>query len=212
MAGQQPVGRWVNPFPTGELARIAENVERSAEDVVDANDQLAHQAFAFVREHPVDAMTLGLKKLVWTFHYTELPNAGDPSWEASHSWMFGVPGFPVTFGIVFSLALGAGVLEWNRFPRKALAGSFLAVGIATAVVFFTNGRFRLIMVPPLLIGAGLACDRFILHFTRVRLRHEAFGPRVWRQASVLSPLFTRLDISVTILAPGDLAECGRPGA
>ena len=117
------------------------------------------------------------KKLLWTVTDRELPNTDDIEWVTAHSWLFWRPLFPLSFGMVLPLALAGAVLmgrQWREHP--SLAG-LLVAGLMTGVVFFTNARFRLILVPPVLLLAAIAIDRLpAMLATWKRTRRAVLGP------------------------------------
>jgi len=159
--GNNALADGVNPFPTGALEHTVDDIRSATGDPIEANERLQALALSFLSSQPGAAASLALKKLVWTFTDAELPNAGDPTWEASHSWLFSVPGFPFSFGLLLPLALIGATLGWRKLPRPALLIGFVVTGVITCTVFFTNGRFRLVMVPPLLVLAGSGCADII---------------------------------------------------
>src|SRR5262249_29180574 len=116
-------------------------------------------ALAFVRDMPGHALGLLWKKLLWTLSDRELPNTDDIEWVTAHSWLFSRPLFPLSFGILLPLACaGAWLLGRQWRDCASLAGVLLA-GLLTCVVFFTNARFRLILVSPVVLLAAVALDR-----------------------------------------------------
>jgi tetratricopeptide (TPR) repeat protein len=157
--GNNPHADGVNPFIFGSLEPVADEVRAQAATGVDADRIFRRRALAFLRDEPGQALRLLWKKLLWTLNDRELPNTDDIEWVTGHSWLFRRPLFPLSFGMVLPLAL-AGVWMLGRQWREhtTLAGLFLT-GLATGVVFFTNARFRLIIVPPVLLLAAVALDR-----------------------------------------------------
>lgn len=162
--GNNPDADGVNPFVHGPLARVVAEVEAQSTDPVE-RDQ------AFRARAELDAGLLA-KKLVWTFSRRELPNAADIPWQTAQSWVFQPPVFPLGFGLLLPLAcIGALVPRARKRELLALAGP-VAAAVASCVVFFTNARFRLPMMPSLLVLAGLAIEPALraLHRPRADLR------------------------------------------
>jgi hypothetical protein len=173
--GNNPHADGVNPFIYGALEPVAGAVRAQARTSVDADRMFRRYAVAFIRDNPAHALRLLGMKLLWTLTDRELPNTDDIEWVTGHSWLFWRPLFPLSFGIVLPFALaGAWLLGRQWCAHTALAGIFLT-GLATGVVFFTNARFRLILVPTVLLLAGVALDR-ARALARERTRRTLLGP------------------------------------
>jgi hypothetical protein len=157
--GNNPDADGVNPFIYGPLERVVDEVRATASTGVDVDRIFLHRAGAFIRGDADHALRLAWKKLLWTLSDRELPNSDDIEWVTGQSWLFWRPVFPLSFGMVLPFAcVGAACLgaQWRKCAP--LAG-LLVCGIVTDVVFFTNARFRLILVPPILLLAAVAFDR-----------------------------------------------------
>ena len=149
----------VNPFIYGPLQPVAGEVRAQSVTSADADRIFRRRTVAFVRQAPAQALRLLWKKLLWTLNNRELPNTDDIEWVTAHSWLFWRPVFPLSFGMLLPFACAGAVLLGRQWPQCAsLAGLFIT-GVVTGVVFFTNARFRLILVPPVLLLAAMALDR-----------------------------------------------------
>jgi hypothetical protein len=148
--GNNPEADGVNPFVHGQLAAVVQEVEASTADPVERDR-------AFRARARLSAGLL-LKKLVWTFSSRELPNAADIHWETEQSWVYHRPWFPLTFALVLPLAL-AGAIHFSRRWRDhvVLLGP-VAAALAACIVFFTCARFRLVMMPSLIVLASCALE------------------------------------------------------
>ncbi len=152
--GNNPNADGVSPFITPELEPTADAIRTTAGGDARLADRLfRNQAEQFIGDNPWAAVALGFKKLVWTFTNRELPNTSDPDWQSSYSWLFRLPALPLSFGMVLPFAL-AGLPSLRRKSVPVLMAP-VSIALMTCVVFFTNGRFRLIMLPSLLLLAGL---------------------------------------------------------
>ncbi len=162
------------------------------------------KGMTFIRENPRAALRLYGRKLAlyWSSH--EIGRNRDP-YAASESsrvlrallWRHGGFGFP--FGIVAPLALGG--LVGSRIRARAAAEcssvcSFCAY-VVTGVLFFVAARYRLTVVPVLLLFAAAYGQR-IVDFIR---RRRSCRPRPARRRSSRS----RSSIA-TIAAPARLSR------
>ncbi|HVO22621.1 MAG TPA: tetratricopeptide repeat protein [Candidatus Margulisiibacteriota bacterium] len=157
--GNNPHADGVNPFIYGPLESVTEEVRAQATTGVEADRIFRRHAVTFIRDSPGDALRLLWKKLLWTLSDRELPNTDDIEWVTAHSWLFWRPVFPLSFGMLLPLACAGAVVVGRQWRQCAsLAGLFIT-GLVTGVVFFTNARFRLILVPPVSLLAAVALDR-----------------------------------------------------
>ncbi len=149
--GNNPEADGVSPFLSQNQQAEAAAIQRQAGgDAVVADRLFLQQALAFWRDQPMRAAGLLLKKVVWTCTHRELPNTSDIDWQTAQSWLFSAPFLLVGFGVLLPLAL-AGYLQVRQHGHNLLpATTLLALGGATCILFFTNARFRLPMLPPLL--------------------------------------------------------------
>jgi hypothetical protein len=143
----------VDPFLVGPRADAAEAVDRASRDAVEADRRFAAMALHDAAADPGHLAEVLARKVRWALAAKELPNAADIGWQTGQvPWAWVLPGL----GLVLPLA-AAGVAARPR-AGWLLAGP-LAVGIAVQVVFLANARFRLPLVPALLVLAGLAVER-----------------------------------------------------
>jgi hypothetical protein len=157
--GNNPDADGVNPFVFGPLQAVASTVRAEAKDPVDLSHRFMERALSFWYTAPGQAVRLAWKKFLWTWINRELPNTSDIDWQISQSWMFRWPLFPFGFGGVLPFAVAGALLLGRRWRELALLAVPPAIAVGTALLFFTNARFRLIMVPTLLILAAQALDQ-----------------------------------------------------
>jgi 4-amino-4-deoxy-L-arabinose transferase-like glycosyltransferase len=148
--GNNPDADGVNPFVHGRLQAVVEDVEASSPDPVERD-----RAF---RSHAELSAGLVVKKLVWTFSSRELPNAADIHWQTEQSWLWHRPWFPLAFALVLPLACAGAILLGRRWREHVVLLGPIAAALAACVVFFTNARFRLVMLPPLIVLAAVALE------------------------------------------------------
>jgi tetratricopeptide (TPR) repeat protein len=157
--GNNPHADGVSPFLSAPLRQVDRELRAEATDAVELDRLFARQALSFWWHQPRRASALVWKKFLWTWTDRELPNAADIEWKRAHSWLFARPFFPLSFGIVLPLALAGIVIVARQWKQQLLLLGLIAVGTGTAVIFFTNARFRLAMTPALLVFAAVTLDR-----------------------------------------------------
>lgn len=156
--GNNPHADGTDPFPPRPThAALGRAIELHGGDPIGVDRWFLHQVFEFWSSHPRAAAWLLWKKFRWTFVDRELPNTTDIDWQRSYSWLFRLPGFPLSWGPI--LCLAAATLPLPR--RWSLGGpggsALLAAGIASILVcilFFTHARMRVPAAPLLLLLAG----------------------------------------------------------
>jgi hypothetical protein len=165
--GNNPDADGVNPFVHGQLSKVVQEVEASTTDPVERD-----RAF---RGRAQFSLGLLLKKLVWTFSSRELPNAADIHWQTEQSWVYHRPWFPLPFALVLPLAFAGAVLLGRRWRDHVVLLGPIAAALAACIAFFTCARFRLVMIPSLIVLAGCALEPLArsLRFPRQDLRRSA---------------------------------------
>ena len=147
-------------------ATVGANTERGATRFFYA------KAWTFIRDQPGAWLRLLLRKLALTWSGEEIPSGPDlPSLQVQTSFM----GLPLLrFGIIGPLAF-AGL--WFCRRRRDVWIFPLCVVCCTLVltVFVTSGRYRLCMVPAVLILAAIAVDGFLQTWEREDGRSLVIG-------------------------------------
>ncbi|MFC1654910.1 glycosyltransferase family 39 protein, partial [Myxococcota bacterium] len=123
---------------------------------------------------------LGLlgNKLKYYFNAYEVPNNRNYYFSKRFSGLLRLP--LVTFGLILPLALAGIVLSWRGIRKRSVLVFFFLAHLVALVAFFVNARYRLVVVPVLLIYAG------------AMLR--------WFYVQVKKRSWTRLGIVISLLA------------
>lgn len=114
----------------------------------------------YIISNPIEYLALEFKKLVLLFGESENPQSTimDPQYFAdNYSRVLQLPLFHFFFISLFSLA--GFVLLWQNLKKKPLSILFLISGIIGTILFFVNGRFRLMLTPLLIVIASGAIIR-----------------------------------------------------
>ena len=123
---------------------------------------------------------LGLlgNKLKYYFNAYEVPNNRNYYFSKRFSALLRMP--LVTFGLILPLALAGIVLSWRGFRKRSMLVFFFLAHLVALAAFFVNARYRLVVVPVLLIYTGAMLRWFYVQFKK----------RSW----------TRLGIVISLLA------------
>jgi len=159
-------GSWLLD-PAGR-AFLAERFDKPAITLVQADSLWADAALASVREKPLRATGLWLKK-VWLhlqgWEIDQLTTIG--------GWTRAAPALralPVPYALLVVLGLAGLAASW-RLPAARWWSFTLLALLAVQSVFFVVSRYRLALVPALALLAGLAAAR-LLALDRVSLRRQ----------------------------------------
>ncbi|HEY5945326.1 MAG TPA: glycosyltransferase family 39 protein, partial [Kofleriaceae bacterium] len=121
----------------------------------EVSDYYRARALALIRDDPGGYLVHVGKKALVFFHGHELASNYDLYTARKDSpvlavTLFHARGLYLPFGLIAPLGLVGLVLAWRRPGAKLLAG-FVAVQLATAMIFFVTARFRAPSVPVLTI-------------------------------------------------------------
>lgn len=130
------------------------------------------KAFEFLRAHPGSALRLYARKLVALTNNLEVRNNRDFQFAASNESQV-LRFLPVRFALVFALGV-YGLLWWRRATKPGVGWVlvYLACAAGTVLAYFVAGRLRLIVLPGLLVFAGIGVERCA----------RAFTEKQWREA------------------------------
>jgi tetratricopeptide (TPR) repeat protein len=123
---------------------------------------------------------LGLlgNKLKYYFNAYEVPNNRNYYFSRRFSWLLRMP--LCTFGLILPLALAGMVLSWRGFRKRSVLIFFFLSHLVALAAFFVNARYRLVVVPVLLVYTGAMLRWFYIQLKK----------RSW----------TRLGVVVSLLA------------
>lgn len=150
-------GRDLPRFEEEDAKRIAEEEAGHALKPSEISRFWFAKAFHFIRSQPRRWLRLTLRKIRLFFFGYEIPDFEDYylARRFSRVLRFGTVGY----GLVCPLALlgmGLGLSQWRRLSLLYLYALF---GIASIVVCYIFGRYRLSAVVPMLVFAGFALKR-----------------------------------------------------
>jgi tetratricopeptide (TPR) repeat protein len=152
----------------GEVEKIAADLHKDVECRTEAEQVVGHplkytevsdfytrETLRYLRESPGPFLSMLVRKTYLFWSNYEIP-------QVEHFGYFrrfspAIAGPVLTFGIVGPLALVGMILSWKRVSRFLLVYLYIAAFSISVIAFFVLDRYRLPIVPPLLIFASLAC-------------------------------------------------------
>ena len=149
-----------------DATAIAERARGRKLRVAEVSSYWFRRALAFMARQPGAALRLTLRKLRMFLGAAERSNTTFIYyfWERAGLGKVPLPGY----GLVATLGLAGMIVAWPRRRRLAVPYLFAITYAAGVVAFFVNARFRLPVVPPLVIFAAAA---------------GAYGVEAWRRRS-----------------------------
>ena len=151
-------------------------VEAGLQRHVDHSGFFFEQSWEYIRSHPLDYIALLARKTYLLWHGEETGrNQGIYYWRnysdvlAATLWKQ-VIAFP--FGLVAPLALIGLFLAWRR-DGVTLPMVFVGVYALSVIAFFITARYRIPLVPVLLVYAAYAGHRLVLAVRQGRFRSTA---------------------------------------
>jgi tetratricopeptide (TPR) repeat protein len=155
--GERAMGAYVKPEgldiytdPTGKT--IAEADEGRSLKPSEVSAYWTGRALEFIRGHPVRFLSNLARKVFFFWSVYEVPQIEHLQFERRYSWLLRIPS--PSFGIVCPLGILGIILALRRRKEAYLLLLFILAYSTTIVVFFVVARYRLPMIPALLVFAG----------------------------------------------------------
>jgi len=167
----KPEGLNVYTDPTGEtIAEAAEGRDLKPSEV---SAYWAGRAFRFIREKPGRFLANLARKVFFFWSVFEVPQIEHIQFERRYSWLLRIPS--PSFGIVCPLGVLGIILGLRKRPRAYLLFLFVLAYSITIISFFVVARYRLPMIPALLVFAGYTVQWWIAEGTRRNYRKVGYS-------------------------------------
>ncbi|RPJ41734.1 MAG: hypothetical protein EHM19_11280 [Candidatus Latescibacterota bacterium] len=167
-----------------DMIRIAEESAGRTLRRSDVSDYWTGRAIAFLREEPGRAAALFAKKAYLVFNDFEVSNNQGIYFFRRFSGVFSAFA-RFGFGLLFPLAAaGAVLIRWDR--RRALLPLFLATYAGSIVLFFVTARFRMPLVPVLMLPAATALGGWSAALRKTWDRRRTVSVAVFASALLFS--------------------------
>lgn len=151
---------------------LAEHAEGRKLSPSEVSKFYSDRAWRYIGEQPFDWLALMLRKVALVFTSIEMVDTEDQYTHAESSIVLWSAGVLFHFGIVFPLAVLGVFVSWHRRERLLPLYLMFTIYTATLVVFYVFARYRLPLVPFLMLFAGVAATEgraFISGLERSRL-------------------------------------------
>jgi 4-amino-4-deoxy-L-arabinose transferase-like glycosyltransferase/Flp pilus assembly protein TadD len=189
----------IRPSIAGQAHDVREVAGRAMGRVVtdeEASDYFVDLALTWVRTNPVDALSLFAKKFVFVFHGQQVPLPYSYPFyvEETDAWLRYLP---VGSWLLMPLGLvGLGVLARRHHNREDVLIwlAFVPLYAGSVALFFVADRYRLPLLVPMCVGAGVALDALA----------GAIRARAW--SGILLPSTAGLLLFALVNTPAELTD------
>jgi len=171
LMGNNPTATGAFTYPSGEIAERFRELTRGKSQA-EADRVAFRLAFDFIRHNPGQALGLYLRKLRMFWSPEEIGNNISIPYFRQISFLRWLPGF----GLILPAAVVGAVLALRRFRRFALVYAFVLIYAVVIASFIVVARYRLAVVPFLIIFAGVTVSEFV----------RLLADRRWKRAVLLA--------------------------
>jgi len=151
-------GRGAPEYERTDATELAEHAAGRALTPAEVSGYWTDRALAFVTDQPGAWLRLMWRKVALVFNATEMLDTEAQESHAEWSWPLRFGGLIGHFGLLTPLAVAGLMLAWRDRSRLAVLYVMLAAYAASVVMFYVFARYRLPLVPMLLLfaSAGIA--------------------------------------------------------
>ncbi len=151
-------GRGAPEYERTDATELAEHALGRTLTPAEVSGYWTTRAVDFITGQPAAWLRLTGRKVVLLFNATEMIDTEAQESHAEWSWPLRVGGWFGHFGLLAPLALAGLVLVWSDRRRLAVLYVMLATYAASVIMFYVFARYRLPLVPMLLLfaAAGVA--------------------------------------------------------
>jgi len=147
-------GRGAPEYERTDATELAEHALGRTLTPADVSRYWTTRALDFITGQPVAWLRLTGRKAVLLFNATEMIDTEAQQSHAEWSWPLRVGGWFGHFGVLAPLALAGLILAWRDRHRLAVLYVMLAAYAASVIMFYVFARYRLPLVPMLLLFAS----------------------------------------------------------
>ncbi len=158
LTGRYNVPDFARPDPVDSERDFHKEAERRTGLTLDSSQASRYwmrEAFRFFKDEPGVILELLTNKVKGTVGNCEIAN--NHSFYSASDFSPLLRWFPLPFAFAFALGIPGLVLGIIRNPKAALLLIPLLTVLTTMLLFYTSSRFRMPLVPYLLIGMGMTC-------------------------------------------------------
>jgi tetratricopeptide (TPR) repeat protein len=149
-------GRGAPEYERIDATELAEHALGRPLTPAEVSQYWTDKAFAFITGSPGAYLTLQARKVALLLNATEMIDTESQESHAEWSWVLRVGGWVGHFGLLVPLGLAGALLTWRDRSRLAILHVMTVAYAASVVMFYVFARYRLPLVPLLLLFAAAA--------------------------------------------------------
>ncbi len=157
---------FVRPHPETEQIDFKAEAEKRSGHSLKATEISGfwyRQGFLFIKHHPGQWLRLLWKKTRFFFNNFEIPDNHGYTFDRHH-FLFALYLAPLSFGIIFPLAIFGMAITWRRWQSLSFLFLFFIFYSLTILAFFVVGRYRVPIVIALIPFAAAGVSRLWNNF------------------------------------------------
>jgi tetratricopeptide (TPR) repeat protein len=166
-------GRGAPEYERTDATELAEHATGRRLTPGEVSSYWTDRALDFISTQPLAWTRLLGRKIVLLVNRTEMLDTESQESHAEYSWILRVGGWFGHFGIVVPLAIVGFVLAWPDRRRLAILYVMTALYAASVLMFYVFARYRLPLVPLLLLFAAEALSALPSWFAETTTRQKA---------------------------------------
>lgn len=166
-------GRGAPEYERIDATELAEHAIGRSLTPAEVSSYWTDQALDFITSRPGAWLTLMGRKFVLLWNASEMLDTESQESYAEWSWPLRVGGWFAHFGVLVPLALLGAIIAWPERRRLAILYAMTVVYAASVLLFYVFARYRLPLVPLLMLFAGVAIVGIVDWLRYAYDRHRA---------------------------------------
>jgi tetratricopeptide (TPR) repeat protein len=183
-------GRGAPEYERTDAKELAEHALQRPLTPAEVSSFWTDRALDYITAHPAEWLTLEGRKLLLLMNATETLDTESQESYAEWSWPLRVLGWVGHFGVLVPLAVLGAIVAWPQRRRLAILSAMTVTYAASVLLFYVFARYRLPLVPMLILFAAATVERRDRGERRVS----------WLFASRRSAIFAGSALIVVIIA------------
>lgn len=150
------VGRGAPEYERVDATELAEHASGRRLTPAEVSSYWITRALDFIVSQPAAWLRLEGRKLLLLWNTSEMLDTESQEIHAETSWILRVLGWFGHFGVLVPLALAGAILSWPARARVGILHAMTAAYAISVLIFYVFARYRLPLVPMLMIFAAYA--------------------------------------------------------
>lgn len=149
-------GRGAPEYERLDATELAEHALGRTLTPAEVSSYWTDRALTFITSNPGAWLSLQARKVALLVNATEMIDTESQESHAEWSWVLAILGWVGHFGLIAPIAVAGAILAWPQRRRLAILYAMTLGYAASVVMFYVFARYRLPLVPLLLLFASSA--------------------------------------------------------